>query len=138
MADGSDLELQAAINAKLAADAAVTALLGSPPRLYQDTPTPVTSPYATFGNTNATDDSNDCQNAIDLFIDIEIWSRAPGFEEVKRIAAAVRSSLHYANLTLATQRCVSIEHVRTLHRSGSELPLKQSTVTFNAILEDIT
>lgn len=136
MADGSDLELQAAINAKLASDVAVIALLGSPLRLYQDVPKSAVTPYATFGATNATDDSNQCQNAVDLFIDIEIFSRAPGFEEIKRIASAIRASLHYADLTLATQRCVSIEHVRTLHRRQSETPLKEATVTFSAILED--
>ena len=138
MADGSDLELQAAINTKLASDAAVTALLGSPLRLYQDVPKSAVTPYATFGESNGTDDSNQCQNAIDLFFDIEIFSRAPNFEEIKRITDVIRRSLHYADITLATQRCVSIEYVNARHRRESEYPFKSATVTFSAILEDMT
>lgn len=136
MADGSDLELQAAINAKLAADAAVTVLLGSPPRLYEETPTPAVTPYATFGATTATDDSTECQDAMDLYLDIEVWSRAPGFEEIKRIASAIRSALNNVDLTLATQRCVFIQHVTTRHLRESELPMKQAILTFHANLEE--
>lgn len=136
MADGSDLELQEAIDIALSSDMAVTALLGSPLRLYQDTPTPVMAPYATFGTVTVTDDSNECQAATDVHLDIEIWSRATGFEEIKRIASAVRTSLNRADLSLDTQRCVLLEHVTTRHSRGNELPMKQAILTFHAILEE--
>lgn len=137
MADGADLELQAAMKAHLVADSTITALLGTPPRLYQDVPSPPTFPYATLGETQESDDSSSCQAASDIYADIHVWSREPGFEQIKRIASAIRLSLHDAELTLASERCVLIEHKVTRHFRDGEGPVKHSVVTFHANIEEL-
>lgn len=136
MADGGDLELQTAINAKLGTDSAVTALLGSPPRLYEDVPDSPAFPYATFGETTENDDSTSCQDASNILVNIDVWSRAPGWEQVKRIASAIRLSLHGADLTLSSERCVEIDHVVTRHLRD-EPPVKHAIVTFRATIEEL-
>lgn len=139
MANGGDLELQAAINARLAADPNVQALLGTPPRIYQDVPAngvPV-FPYALLGESSEIDNSApQCGLASDISTDIHVWSRQPGFEEVKRIAWAIRVSLHNADLALATQRCVLIEHSVTRHLRDGEIPVKHAILTFHANVEE--
>lgn len=137
MADGGDLELQAAMNARLAADADVQALLGNPPRIYQDVPTVPVFPYATIGETTENDDSSSCGAGSFVFADLHVWSRQPGWEECKRIASTIRLSLHGADLTLASERCVFIDHSVTRHLRDGEVPVKHAIVTFRAALLEL-
>lgn len=135
MADGAVLELQAAVKAHLLADSSVTGLLGT--RLYQAVPTPPTFPYAVFGRTTNSSDSTSCQRAWDVLLDIDVWSREPGWEEIKRVVSAITISLDDDDLTLATQRCVQIIYVTDRNIEDAELPVKHNVVTFRANLEEI-
>jgi uncharacterized protein DUF3168 len=106
----ADLELQGAIVQALKADPAVAALVG--PRVYDTVPSnpPPQFPYISYGPSDMLEDDYDCITGQDISVQINAWSRAVGFPEVKRISDAVRAALHDADLQLAVNALVMIEH----------------------------
>jgi hypothetical protein len=107
----AELELQGAINTRLRADVLLTALVNK--RVYDQPPTPVTYPYVTLGEAQGIQDDATCVIGEKVYLTLHAWSQAVGFPEVKRIAAAVKDSLHLAPLTLPSYRLVSILHRTT-------------------------
>ena len=108
------LELQGKIVERLKASAAVTALVGN--RVYDQIPATKTFPYISIGPDQSIFDDLDCEKGFEIFIQIDAWSRAVGYPEVKRIADAVFNSLHRYDLPLVDNALVSFEHrqLRTL------------------------
>ncbi|MBB6299906.1 DUF3168 domain-containing protein [Rhizobium leucaenae] len=103
-----DLELQAAMVARLKADATLTTLVQG--RVYDQPPDPAAFPYVTLGEAQFIRDDATCISAGAVYLTLHAWSRAVGFPEAKRVADAVAESLHLAPLTLATNRLISINH----------------------------
>ena len=102
------LELQKAIVARLRADADLTAIVAG--RIYDAPPINPTFPYVTLGEADVVVQRADCYDGSEVSMSVHGWSRATGFPEVKRIAAAIRASLHEAPLELADgERLVDIE-----------------------------
>lgn len=86
------LGLQAAIVALLKGDAGVTALIGT--RVYDHVPSESTFPYVSLGPMQVLgDDIEDCGDGSDVTVQIDAWSITVGYQEVKRIEAAVRNAL---------------------------------------------
>lgn len=108
MAD-PDLELQGAIVARLKADPAVAALVNG--RVYDAVPTNAAFPYVSYGPCNAIQDDADCITAVDIAVQLDVWSRGVGFPEAKKIVDAVRNALHDQEkiMPLATNALVFIE-----------------------------
>lgn len=104
----ADLELQGAIVQALKGDAAVTALVGQ--RVYDIVPDSPQFPYLSFGPSDVLEEDYDCISGQDISIQLDAWSRSVGFPEVKRIRDAVRVALHDADLQLAVNALVMIEH----------------------------
>ncbi|RWX28956.1 DUF3168 domain-containing protein [Rhizobium leguminosarum] len=107
----ADLELQGAIVARLKADAPLTALLQG--RVYDQPPTPATYPYFTIGEAQFLRDDATCVSGGQVYLTMHAWSQQVGFPEVKRVADAVVESLHLANMSLPTNRLISIMHRQT-------------------------
>ena len=103
-----DLELQGVIVETLKADPDVTALVAD--RVYDRIPQAPVFPYVNFAGSDETEDDADCIKGSAIFIQIDAWSRKPGYPEVKKIANAVRNALHDADLVLNTNALVMIEH----------------------------
>jgi len=102
------LELQKAIVARLRADASLTALVAG--RVYDAPPVNPTFPYVTLGEADVLVQRADSYDGSEVSMAVHGWSRAVGFPEVKRIAAAIRASLHEAPLVLADgERLVDVE-----------------------------
>jgi hypothetical protein len=106
-----ELELQGAIVTRLKADPAVTALING--RVYDSVPQGATFPYVTIGPVDSVEDDADCITGLEVAQQIDCWSRAPGFPEVKRIVDAVRAALHDYDLSLTTNALVFVEHRTT-------------------------
>lgn len=107
MADPS-LELQRALRAQLLASPAVTALVGQ--RIYDQPPITPQFPYITLGETDVLVQRASFYDGSDVSMSVHAWSRANGYPEGKRIAAAIRASLHEAPITLVgLERLVDIE-----------------------------
>jgi hypothetical protein len=101
------LELQRVILARLKADAELTAIVNG--RIYDRPPTNAAFPYVTLGEADVLAQRADCYDGSDVSMPIHGWSRAVGFPEAKRIASAIRASLHEAPLVLAAgERLVEI------------------------------
>jgi hypothetical protein len=91
MADPS-LALQKAIVARLKATSGVTSLVST--RVYDRAPHDVQFPFVQIGNFEILDDSNECHDAFECRIEVNVWSRDIGQEQAKAIASAVHSALH--------------------------------------------
>lgn len=104
----ASLALQSAINTTLRSASPVTALVST--RIYDRVPQNVVFPFVQLGDGQEVDDGFDCgESAVEVFLDVHIWSRAVGKVEAHQIAGAVKSALHRTNPTLSTGwRCVDL------------------------------
>lgn len=136
--DGMPLDLQASVKAALEASAGLQALAGSAPmRIYQDVEADPVFPYITLGDDQENDDSVEHLDASEIFLDIHVWSRGPGYAECKRIAAEIRAALHDAELVLDENRCVLIEHRITRTFRDADGKTLHGVVTFRALTERV-
>jgi hypothetical protein len=105
-----ELEIQGAIVTRLKADSAVAALVNG--RVYDSVPSGATFPYVTIGPVDSVDDDADCITGLLVAQQIDVWSRAVGTPEAKKIVDAVRAALHdqEAALPLTTNGMAYFEH----------------------------
>lgn len=101
-------ELQKAMFAALAADAALTAALGGEPRIHDHAPASVSFPYLTFGRASVRDWSTATEDGSEHLFTIHVWSRARGKSETAAIMEIVRRRLHGAELALAGHALVNL------------------------------
>lgn len=108
------LPLQAAILTTAKATGAVTAILGSGTacRFYDRSPASPTYPMATFGPMQTVPDYDGCGNLAEVFAQIDCWSMAVGYPEVKALSDALTRALD-AGLTVTGWTIVLFE-VRSL------------------------
>lgn len=68
------------------------ALTAAPPvaggRVYDAVPESAVFPYVTIGGEQIVADGNTCGDGWEVYADVHVWSRKPGFPEAKGIAAA--------------------------------------------------
>lgn len=105
-------ELQVAIVNALKASADLVALVGG--RIYDRVPMEsgkVTAdfPYVSFGPTQDIPEDADCIEASELVIQLDAWSRDPGFMEGRKIAKAIKAALDEQSLPLADNALVYFE-----------------------------
>jgi hypothetical protein len=115
MSEDVSYELQVAIVARLKADANVAALVSG--RIYDYVPrdaatgkVTATFPYVSFGPEQDIPEQYDCIDASEIVMQLDGWSRDPGFREVKRIANAVKSALQDAPLPINDNALVYLEY----------------------------
>ena len=136
---GTAIELKNAIAAALAASPDVTSLVGD--RIYEYAQTGEAEfPFIALDGIEETDDSTDCLKASDAFVTINGWSKpaTPSFDEAYELVDAIRAALHQAELTLATNRCVLLEHATSKPLLDSDPPpVYRARVTFHAIVEEM-
>lgn len=98
------LPLQAAMLAAAKASAPVTAFIGSGTaiRFYDRTPAAanIVYPMVTFGPMQTIPDYDSCGHLSEVSVQIDCWSMAVGYPEVKALAAALVDALD-ASLTVA-------------------------------------
>jgi len=62
--------------------------------------------YISFGPVDTNEDDAGCIMSVETTLQIDVWSRAPGFVECKRIADLVKKSLHRKPLALTENALV--------------------------------
>lgn len=97
--------LIAAIRAAASADPRVKALLGDPPRIYDDPPREAAFPLLTLGRVESTIDSAS-DGALEHQVTLHAWSRYCGRAEALDIIGALRTALHDAPLEVSGRRLV--------------------------------
>lgn len=126
-------ELQVAIVTRLKAAAAVTAFVGN--RVYDNVPEEPTFPYITVGEGDETSDDADCVDGFEISIDIDVWSRAPGFPEAKRISDEIRKALKTPELTIPTNALVYFRHRQTRFLRDPDGKTSHAVMTYEGFAE---
>lgn len=126
-------ELQVAIVTRLKAAAAVTAFVGA--RVYDSVPENPTFPYITVGEGDETSDDADCVDGFEISLDIDVWSRAQGFPEAKKISDEVRKALKSPELTIPTNALVDFRHRQTRFLRDPDGLTSHAVMTFEGFAE---
>lgn len=138
MSDPS-LDLQKAIVGVLRADGAVAAFTGT--RVYDRVPPSPTFPYISYGSDQVLqDDPGDpaeCGLGYEVFITLDVWSRAVGQPEMKRVAGAVRAALHGEDFDLDEHRLVSLEHSDTRYLDDPDGLTHHGVLIFRAFVDGL-
>lgn len=66
-------------------------------------------PYITVGPGQTVPMDETCWDASEVYVQIDVWSRAVGFPEAKGIAGAIRVALHDQALTIPGHICDRVE-----------------------------
>lgn len=127
------LELQGAIVARLKATGAVTSIAGS--RIYDAVPAGATFPYVSFGPSDELQDDADCITGFEVTMQLDCWSRAGGFVELRRLADAVRAAVHGYEFTLSANALVNFEHRVTRMFRDPDGITSHAAMTFTALVE---
>ena len=127
------LEIQGAIVARLKATAAVTALVDT--RVYDSVPAGASFPYITLGQGDETSDDVDCVDGFEIALDIDVWSRAPGFPEAKRISNEIRKALKNPPLAISDNALVYFNHRQTRTFRDPDGITSHAVLTFEAFAE---
>jgi hypothetical protein len=133
-------ELEAAIITRLKADATVSGFVAA--RIYDRPPDgDVASPYISMGPSDAITDDVDCLPAAELTFQVDCWSSGPGeafgSAEVRKLAYAVRRSLDGAEITLATNVLVTVNHETTRIMRDPDGATNHAAMTFSALVSEV-
>ncbi len=104
----SAAEFQKLIFDTLKANTAVMALANS---VYDSIPTSpfgAKTAYISFGPVDTNEDDADCITGVETTLQIDVWSRAPGFVECKRLTDLVKKALHRKSLELSENALVDV------------------------------
>jgi hypothetical protein len=100
-------EVQKAIHAALAGDAALVALLGEA-RVHDHAPPDVAFPYVTFGRTSVYDWSTGTESGTEQLLTLHVWSKGKGKKEVHALMDAISTRLNDAALALEGHDLVNL------------------------------
>lgn len=113
MSEDASYEVQVAIVGVLKANTALSAFIAD--RVYDHVPRDPTTkqvkaafPYVSLGAEQDIPEVYECIDGSEIIQQIDVWSRDPGFQEVKRTANAVKVALEDAAITLASNALVYI------------------------------
>jgi hypothetical protein len=127
-------ELQKAVFEALAADAAVTALLGGG-KIFDHAPANVAFPYLTFGRTSIFDWSTGTESGTEQLFTLHVWSKAKGKKETLAIMEAVRALLDDAALELDEHHLVNMRLEFAEARYDEDLSVHHGLLRFRAVTE---
>jgi hypothetical protein len=113
------LALQHAMTAAIKGSAGVQAVLGNPARIYDQVPAMPSFPYASFGPFQALDNGDQCLNGAEIFVQVDVWSRAVGRVEALTIAAVLAPLLD-ADLTITGHEVVVHELEGLTTQTGAD------------------
>lgn len=131
-------ELAAAIIARLKADTMVAALVDG--RVYDRPPDgAITPPYISLGPSDATTDGADCIDVLEVNLQIDCWSWGSGeafsSAQVRKLAGAVRASLHEAEFELTTNALATISHRITRYQREADGVTNRAIISVTAFVE---
>ncbi|MBL8590883.1 MAG: DUF3168 domain-containing protein [Methylobacteriaceae bacterium] len=128
------IALRAAMRQRLLADAALLAALGSP-KIYDTPPREATAPWISFGETRMRDWSSLGTRGVDLTIQIDAWSLAPGSREALDLAERVAALLDDADMALDGWRLTRLAFVALDARRETVGRFCRATTRLRALVE---
>jgi len=100
--------LQLALLTKLRANTDLVALLGNPPRVYDEAPADPVYPYVSLGRSETRPWGGLDAEGLEHVLGLTVVSVFGGSEEAKAVMALVRLSLHGAALSLDGHRLINL------------------------------
>lgn len=129
MSDPS-LELQAAIVAVLKGN--------SPPiagaRVYDAAPVGAIFPYVTLGDCQVLPDKAECIDGVEVYPQIDVWSRGVGYGEVKLLAKSILLLLDDIPLSVVGFNTVVFEVQDVRYLRDPDGLTRHAAITFHGIL----
>ncbi len=98
--------LQAAIVARLNADAEIAGLVGD--RIYDRVPKVSEYPYISFGDTQILPETGEGTDGVETFVILHTWERFKGFDNVKSVGRLIIALLHDTDLAVSEHVLLSI------------------------------
>lgn len=126
--------LQQAIETRLKAHSAVTALVSS--RVYDHAPQGTAFPYIEIGEDTTIPFETDTSVGGEHSLVLHIWSRYRGKKEVKQIQDAIYAALNRYDLPVSGAHTVLCEHETSDSEIDPDGLTRHGTMTFRVILED--
>jgi hypothetical protein len=100
--------LQQALLTKLKGNGDLMALLGNPPRVYDEPPADLVNPYVSLGRSETRPWGGLDGEGLEHVLSLTVVSVFGGSEEAKAVMALVRLSLHGAALSLDGHRLINL------------------------------
>jgi hypothetical protein len=91
-------------------------------------------PYIRVGDDQVLGDDDDCEDLSEVFSRIHVWSRAAGWPEAKTIAAAIRTRVKAATLTLSGFTVDNVEFVQSLFLEDPDGISRHAVVEFRFLI----
>ena len=132
----AETAFNAALVARLSADADVKAALGDPPRVYDRAPGGAAFPFVSLGRAETTPVDADTPGLNDHRLTLHIWGRRDDRDAIRDALGAVRAALHQANLSLSgAAHCVLCRVVYTDFFTAPDGRTLHGVVRVRALLE---
>lgn len=131
MSDPS-LDVQGAIFAALKSTGALPAVVGG--RVYDAAPATAVFPYITLGDGQVLPDKAGCIDGVEMFLQIDAWSRATGYPEVKGIAKAIIAKLDDQPMDITGYQVVVFEHQETRYLRDPDGLTRHAAITFRSLI----
>jgi len=131
MSDPS-LELQQAMVAVLKTPGALPAAVGG--RVYDDVPLTAAYPYISLGDIQVLPDKAECIDGTEVFPQVDIWSRGPGYPEAKAIAKAVLLALDDQGIQVEGFNTVVFEVQSINYLRDPDGKTRHAAITFRGLL----
>ena len=128
------IELQKAVLAALAGDAALTAAMGGA-RIHDHAPANVAFPYLTFGRTTVYDWSTDTELGNEHIFTIHVWSKTNGKSQALGVISIARQVLHDKDLVLSGHRLVNLRDEFEEVRFNEDHAVYHGILRFRAVTE---
>ncbi len=130
----ASLDLQAAVFARLLADADLLAALGGP-RIFDGAPRGTDFPYVTLGAAGQADWSDGSAKGGDVSLTLHVWSRQGGKKEAWAIAGLLMRLLHDEPLALADHQLVTLRVAFAEVRRDPDGITEHGVVRLEALVE---
>ena len=131
---GAVIALRKAVRARLAADPALTALLGGV-NIFDETPRAAEPPYITFGDAQTRDLSSTLYAGTEQFLVLQVWSAQGGAREALAIADEAAFMLDDAALTLDGHRLINLRLINLELTREAEGRFFRASLRLRAVTE---
>lgn len=128
--------LQVALVAALKAAGALPDVVGG--RVYDAVPAGAAFPYVTLGQCQVLPDKAGCIDGVEVSLQVDAWSRAVGFGEVKTIGAAIVAALDDQALAVDGFNVTVFELESAQYLRDPDGLTRHGAITFRGLLEAST
>lgn len=135
----SQWEVQKSLYEVLSDRSSLTTLLGAGgDSLYDYVPAGGVFPYIVFSGMKAQVLGTQAQDALDITVTIDVYSRATGYREVRGIIAELISALHNVDLSVSGQNIIMCRIVATNTQMLGDGKTRQGRVVLRVISEALS